>query len=132
MSFSYNQPWTTTRDYVRFLVGDTLSTNNIYSDEELDSLLLKWSDDARLAAAEAIEAYATQVARGAIRYSVTGFAMDRTKLVDALLATAARLREQAESVPFEFESIVTDYISQQGFDYSDYTVREFLDGPPGR
>ena len=74
MSFTYSTPWGQ-RDFVRFLVQDTNAANPIFSDEELDSLLLQNNSDARLAAAQAYEALAGLYARNAISYSITGFSL---------------------------------------------------------
>ena len=126
MSFTYTQPWASTRDYVRFLLGDTKSTNAVFDDEELDSLLTTWGGDARMAAAEALDGLAALYARGAIMYQITGssasggFQMDRRKIVDALQKQAATLREQARSVPFEFESVTDERIDSAGVDWTNY------------
>jgi hypothetical protein len=77
-----------------------------------------------MAAAEALDALAALYARGAIRYKVTGFQMDRTKLVDALQAQAKQLRAQAQSQPFEFESILDDFIDTAGIDFSNYPTTD--------
>src|SRR4029079_7506017 len=103
VSFTYSQPWTAARDYVRFLIPDTVGATALFQDEELDSLLSNWSGDARLAAAEALEALAGLYARNAISYSVTGFSLDRKSVSRALLDRAKALREAALAVPFEFE-----------------------------
>lgn len=121
MSFTYTQPWAATLDYVRFLVGDTQSATAVFDDEELTSLLAEWGGDARMAAAEALDALAAKYARGAIKYAVTGFSMDRTKLVDALRMQATALREQAQAQPFEFESILEHFVDSSGLDWSNYS-----------
>ena len=128
MSFTYNQPWTTTRDYVRFLVQDTVAASPLFQDEELDSLLLKWSDDARMAAAEALESLAGLYARHAISYSVTRFTLSRTQIHRALLDRAKALREEALAVPFEFETVADHFIDTAGVDRSNY-LNSRDDGP---
>lgn len=121
MSFTYNQPWTTTRDYVRYLIQDTVSANALFQDEELDSLLLQWGSDARLAAAEALEALAGLYARNAISYSTTRFTLSRTQIYKALLDRAKALREAAiNGAPFEFESVMDAYVDSAGIDRSNY------------
>ena len=128
MSFTYTQPWASTRDYVRFLVGDTNAANAVFDDEELDSLVATWSGDARLAAAEALDALAALYARGAIMYQITGssasggFQMDRRKVADALERRAASLRKAAATVPFEFESVLDEHVDSAGLDWSNYTM----------
>lgn len=120
MSFTYSAAWTGTRDHVRFLIQDTVAATAYFQDEELDALLLAWAGDARLAAAAALEAWAAALSRSAIRYKVTGFEMDRTETVDAMLKAAARLRDEAKAVPYEYESIVDQAITRYGEDISNY------------
>lgn len=119
MSFTYSAPWSV-RDYVRFLVQDTNGASPLFQDEELDSLLSQWGNDPRMAAAEAIESLAGLYARNAINYSVTGFSMNRTQVYRALLERAKALREEALSVPFEFESVVDFFIDTAGVDRTNY------------
>ena len=124
MSFTYTTPWASTRDYVRFLIGGTTAAVPLFQDEELDSLLLNWDSDGRLAAAEALEALAGEYARNAISYSVTGFSMNRTAIADALLRRAKQLREAALAVPFEFESVLDHFVDSAGVDWSNYPTSE--------
>lgn len=119
MSFTYSAGGTG-RDYVRLLIGDTVAAAAKFQDEELDAFLTAESGDARMAAATALEAWATELSRQAIRYRVTGFELDRTKTADAMLATAKRLREEARAVPYEFESVLDHGISHYGEDLSNY------------
>jgi len=130
MTWTYVQPWATGCDYVRYLIQDTDTANQIFQDEELDSLLTNNSSDPRLAAAEALEALASKYARGAIVYSVTGFSMNRTHVVDALLTRAGRLRDAAAQVPFEFESVLDYYVDEQGIDRSNYPTTPIDPGMP--
>ena len=129
MSFTYTQPWASTRDYVRFLVGDTKAANAVFDDEELDSLVATWGGDGRLAAAEALDGLAALYARGAIMYQITGssssggFQMDRRKVAEALQKQAASLRKEASSVPFEFESVVDQDVDSSGLDWSNYVMQ---------
>lgn len=129
MSFTYSQPWVTGRDYVRFLISDRVSTNYHYGDEELDTLLLQWSGDARMAAADALDAWAAELSRNAIKYYVTGFGLDRTRTAEFMLKTAKHLREEARKVPFEFESVVDHYMTQYGEDWSNYITTGSEGGP---
>lgn len=119
MTFTYNATWSSARDYVRFQIADTVAPAH-FQDEELDALLLQNSSDPRLAAAAALEAWAAEMARQAISYGVTGFNLNRTKVVDAMLATAKRLREEAKAIPFEYESVVDHAVTVYGEDFSNY------------
>jgi hypothetical protein len=119
VSFTYSAAWTGSRDYVRFLVGDTVAPGE-FQDEELDAMLVQWSGDARMAAADVLDVIVIKMSRNAIKYWFTGFGLDRTETVDGLKAAAKSLREQAMSVPFEFESVVDHYVTAYGEDWSSY------------
>lgn len=119
MSFTYSAAWTGSRDYIRFLVQDTVAPSE-FQDEELDAILLQWSGDARMAAADVLDILVVKLSRNAIKYWFTGFGLDRTKTVDALRAAAKALRDQAGGVPFEFESVVDHYVTAYGEDWSSY------------
>ena len=43
-TFSYNEALTTDLDVVRFLCGDTVSTRQRYSDEEIEAILVKHAE----------------------------------------------------------------------------------------
>lgn len=109
-----------TRDYIRLLILDTDSTNQIFQDEELDVFLAQNSSDARLAGAQALESLASKYARNSISYSITGFSLDRRAIVRDLLDRAAKLREDALQIPSELESTVDSFIDAQGIDRSNY------------
>lgn len=127
MSFTYSVPWVGSRDYMRFQMQDTIAPSQ-FQDEELDSLLVQWGGDARMAAAAALEAWAGLIGRSAISYSVTGFSMNRAGIVDAMMRTAERLREEALSQPFEFESVVDHHMTIYGEDLSNYIYTPGLGG----
>jgi len=56
MTFTYSgDPSTSTRNYVRFLINDTDSTDALFSDEELNYVISEWSGDAYNAARECAE-----------------------------------------------------------------------------
>jgi hypothetical protein len=56
MTFTYSgDPSTSTRNYVRFLISDTTSTDALFSDEELNYVITEWSGDAYSAARECAE-----------------------------------------------------------------------------
>lgn len=122
MSFTYTMPWATTRDYVRFLVADTDAASPIRQDEELDGALAQWDGDARLAAADVLEAMAGEAARQAISWSVAGVSVNRTQIADILLRRAEALRDAAMKVPFELESVVDQSVDSAGIDWSNYPM----------
>ncbi len=56
MTFTYSgDPSTSTRNYVRFLIHDTDSTDALFSDEELNYVISEWNNDAYKAARECAE-----------------------------------------------------------------------------
>jgi hypothetical protein len=64
MTFTYSgDPSTSTRNYVRFLLNDTDSTDALFSDEEIAYVLTEWSGDAYDAARELAEILIARFAR---------------------------------------------------------------------
>lgn len=56
MTFTYSgDPSTSTRNYVRFLIHDTDSTDALFSDEELNYVISEWGGDAYNSARECAE-----------------------------------------------------------------------------
>jgi hypothetical protein len=120
VSFTYSISWASgSRDYVRFLIGDTTAPGQ-FQDEELDALLAQQGNDARMAAAAALDAWATTLSRSAISYSVTGFSMDRRSVAAEMRKMATALRDEALREPYEWESVVDHYVSLYGEDWSNY------------
>lgn len=64
MTFTYSgDPSTSTRNYVRFLLNDTDSTDVLFSDEELSYVITEWGGDAYDAARECAEILIARFAR---------------------------------------------------------------------
>ena len=64
MTFTYSgDPSTSTRNYVRFLLNDTDSTDALFSDEELTYVINEWGGDAYDAARECAEILIARFAR---------------------------------------------------------------------
>jgi len=64
MTFTYSgDPSTSTRNYVRFLLNDTDSTDALFSDEEINYVITEWSGDAYEAARELAEILIARFAR---------------------------------------------------------------------
>lgn len=64
MTFTYSgDPSTSTRNYVRFLLNDTDSTDALFSDEELNYVITEWGGDAYDAARECAEILIARFAR---------------------------------------------------------------------
>jgi hypothetical protein len=66
MTFTYSgDPSTSTRNYVRFLLSDTVSADALFSDEELNYVISEANDDAFEAARECAETLIARFAREA-------------------------------------------------------------------
>lgn len=64
MTFTYSgDPSTSARNYVRFLLNDTNSTDVLFSDEEIAYVLSEWSNDAYDTARELAEIAIARFAR---------------------------------------------------------------------
>ena len=120
MSATYAIPWTSTRDFVRFQTGDTVTASPIFQDEEYDGLLAARGGDGNLAAADALETLAGLYARQAVSWSVPGLSLNRTQTYKALLERAAALRKAALTVPWEFSSQLDIFYDTAGRDWSNY------------
>lgn len=63
MAWTYGgDPSANTRDEVRFLIGDTDTTNQLLQDAEITFLFAQWNSNAYLAAAHACDALAAKFA----------------------------------------------------------------------
>jgi hypothetical protein len=66
MTWSYSgDPSTSVRNYVRFLISDTDTNNQLFSDEELNYVVSEWNNDAYGAARECAEILIARFAREA-------------------------------------------------------------------
>jgi hypothetical protein len=64
MTFTYSgDPTTSTRNKVRFLLNDTLSTDPLFTDEELDYLITEWGTDVYEICRAAAETLSSKFAR---------------------------------------------------------------------
>jgi hypothetical protein len=64
MTWTYSgDPSTSPRNYVRFLINDTISTDALFSDEEINYVLAEWSGDEYEAARELAEILIARFAR---------------------------------------------------------------------
>ena len=120
MTFTYNSPPATAVDQIRLIIQDHIAADAHFSDEELSLFLSGQGGDVRMAAADALDAWANLIVRSAIRYNVSNFGVDRTMIPDQMRKQAAQLRENAIAIPYEFESIVDQSTSLYGEDRSNY------------
>lgn len=128
MTFTYNPAAPGAIDYVRLYIQDTVAAQAQFSDEELQIFLAGQGGDTRMAAADALDAWANLLTRSAIRWNVNGMGVDRTMIPDQLRALAKQLRDAAIAIPYEFESVVDHDTSPYGEDRSNYP---FTPGDPG-
>lgn len=94
MTFSYDASAATTRDKLRFLIGDTdtvTAAKQIFTDEELDMMLSECSSDLYKTASACMMAVASSQSRLAAACAIGGhdFSIDRK-------AVAFQCREQAK------------------------------------
>ena len=96
MTYTY-LPATTDVGKVRLAIGDTTEATAIFTDEELQ-VFLTAEGSVNMAAAAALEAWAATYAANADSEKIGDYAYTQ-KIVDKLLAMAARLREKESSTP---------------------------------
>jgi hypothetical protein len=83
---------------VRLKIGDTDTTDYHFTDEEIEVFLDNNSDNINLASAEALEAWANAYAANPSSENIGGYSYSQ-KVVDNMLKTAQRLRDQDAEVP---------------------------------
>lgn len=94
MTFTYtNSAATNTRDEVRFLVGDTDSTDQLVTDEEI-AYALGVESNAVAAAARVARAAAAELSRKALSKKVGDLAITYDKRAERLLAVASSLETE--------------------------------------
>lgn len=90
---SYDDSWPTDKDYVRWLIGDTDTSNEALSDNEINGLLDKVSSP-ELAAAGAARSIAAQAAKEP-DFAFGTFEMSQGEVVDHYQSLAKQLEENA-------------------------------------
>jgi hypothetical protein len=119
VSFSYAPAAPASRDHVRLIIGDTNAAAFVFEDEELDMYLTTFGE-IQLAAAQAIRTLAVNQAKQALYYSINGLTMDRRRVAPSLLEAAKQLEDAAFKTPWELESILDHYVTDDGQDLSSY------------
>lgn len=114
MTFTYSlsQP----RGQVRLLIKDTVIGTAVFTDEELDALLLMEASNVKRSAALALETMASNDAYVLKVVKLLDITTDGARVSDALLKRAAELRAQAD-----FEDAGTD----GGFDVAEMVLDDF-------
>ena len=126
MAYTYNI--STDRGRVRLLVGDT-TTKTIqvqgehyaFSDAEIDAFLDLNSDDVWAAAADACRTFAANEILGALRLSLSGFTIDRSKVPEFWNNLADKYEAKAKAGDItEFIDSFDHQISDFGEDETEY------------
>lgn len=89
---------TTNVGKVRLMVGDTDTTDNVFTDEEIQVFLTIESDNLYLAAADVLGAWASKYGANADSEHIGDYAYTQ-KIVDKMMALAKSYREKADSEP---------------------------------
>lgn len=90
---------TTNVGKVRLAIGDVDIGNYIFTDEEIGIFLTDQSDNIKLAAADAMEAWAAKYAANADSEKIGDYAYTQ-KMTDKMLKLAANFRETDASMPY--------------------------------
>lgn len=99
MTFTYSDPSASTKDEVRFLLGDTTATGHLIEDEEIAYLWNKWFplyNSAEYVASVAAETLAAKFAREA-SYSADGVSISLANLGQQFRDLAVNLRSRSTS-----------------------------------
>ena len=99
MSFNYSADLSTNRDWVRFLIGDTVESKARLQDAEIDALLVEESENKYLAAARALELVLSQwilKGEGISSKSVDGLSISYSQAGGGETALRARIKELRE------------------------------------
>lgn len=91
-TFSYAEAWTTDRDYLRFLIGDTQTTYRKFYDEELTTILSKASSSVYKAAGIACEILSQDPDRLVLTYQGISGAMTIREMQEMYRERAAAWR----------------------------------------
>jgi len=83
---------------VRLKIGDTDTTDSVFTDEEITIFLTNNSNNVNLSSAEAMEAWAAKYATNADSEHIGDYSYTQ-KIVANMMKTAERLRETEASIP---------------------------------
>lgn len=100
MTFSYTSPGASSKDEVRFLLGDTTEAAHLLEDEEITWAITKWVpvyNSSEMVAAALADTIAARYAQEA-SYSADGVSVSLGPVGDQFRALAASLRQQHKSL----------------------------------
>ena len=124
MTYSYTPGSGQAKDKVRLLIPDrTDPAKNppaMFSDEELNDLLVESGGVATEAAATACEIIAMDSARQAISFSINGMNINKSSIPSFFLQRAKSLREQLDTTGDEFIDVMEYNVDQWGGDGTEY------------
>ena len=83
---------------IRLKIGDTDTTDAVFTDEELEIFLADQSNNIKLASAEALEAWAAKYGAKADSEKIGDYAYTQ-KIVDNMTKLAAKLRDEVSNSP---------------------------------
>lgn len=127
MTWSYLPSLATDKDRVRLKIGDTDTTSQLFSDEEIEALLTDNGDDVFETAAQLCDALATKYARrGNLR--IDDFSIDFKSRAEHFAALADQIRQQAANSPGQFGAPIVGGISISEME----SVRDDTDRVPSR
>lgn len=127
MAWTYSTSLATDKDRVRLYIGDTDTSNQLFSDEEIEALLTVNDDDVFETSAQLAESLAAKYARYNT-LKIDSFSINYKERADQYSELAKRLRASAGSVAGAYASPVVTGISISEMD----SVREDTDRNPSR
>lgn len=99
MSFSYSSSLSTDKDFVRFLIHDTVEPGHAVEDEEINGILTRIPNVYLAAAAIADSLAAKYAASGEESVAIDGFSITTGDQVSQYKSLSATLRAQAAQAP---------------------------------
>lgn len=133
MSFSYDSNLSSTKDYLRFRLDDTVQSSAVFSDEEINGLVNRYgeTDNGLMAGIQLAMRGYVKASKQAIDYGkgahgvVSQITVDRRAIPQYWLNLAKMMREEVLwSIDEAVDSVAFD-VDQYGIDRSDYVGRNW-------
>lgn len=115
MSWTYDTSLSTNKDKVRLRIGDTDTTRQEFSDEEINAVLTDVAQDVTQAAYRLIRTLAIKYARLAISKKAGPYSEDTTKRAEMYRLLAVELADEADEPWEEIAEMTHDARSAEGF-----------------
>jgi len=127
MAFSYKPDSPTTRDKLRYLLGDTDSEQYINEDSELDMALAQNGNSINMAAAFCCRAIAMSRTKAAIVVKLMNdVSVDKSKIPALYMKLAEKFESGERDEPVEFWDSADVNVDRMGIDWSEYIGDEEL------